>query len=451
MLDRGLETKADDFFISHARAKSVLIGGIPRSGTTLVARLIGQRDDTFLWPGETWVLPNVAKLWAGGPPNPECRAQIMQCMRRSLRAALVDMRAWNDANSKLIAVSHVTEAQVDKLVEDLTDLALRAPSRAAALRGGAGILERFQREWSDSPIVAEKTPENIMLFQELSGALDPTWVVSHREPFAVIASLQNRAGADPFAPWDASVETCVGMYLKYAWAVISAARALRPPILVGYDEACSNPERLMERLSARLGKDSQRQVDKRKIRFSRADAWRAFSVSERWLILALTRGVRGCLGYGPQAYSETFLDMVQGAQELPEFASRPLMGVSSEPDSALHWIEQNSAHAILCSSPARRIEVDLYNPPALKIDPQELEVVDCTGRPVFSIALRSGEMSTLGVETAALQASAEQSGVGAVYLLKMRCKHVRTPYASLPGNLDERLLSLMVSDFRPVR
>ncbi len=415
----------------------------------MVAAMIGQREDVFVWPGETWVLPNVAKLWAGGPPNPECRDQVLGVLHRSLKGALIDMREWNDTYAEPSFERKATADEVEDLATELTEAALSAPSSSAALRASAHILERFQRRWTDKPYVAEKTPENVLLYPDLSRALDPVWVICHREPFGVIASLQKRAGADPFAPWDNSIETCLGMYLKYGWAVVSIARSPHASISIAYEEVCATPERVMDRLSVRLGNKAPPLSRNGYVRAPHADAWQSFGPQQRWIILALTRGLREHLGYGPEAYSKSFSEIVQGASEFPDFATSPLVGVSAEPGRALRWVGKSSLYGIFCSSPVRRVEIDLYLPPGLKIDVQRLCVRDCAGRSVASAALVSGEQVTIGVDTDTICASASESGIGVAYLLELRAERVCVPYATVSGNLDERLLSLMASDFRP--
>lgn len=124
--------------------RTVIVGGCPRSGTRLVQDILDTHPDVTGGP-EFDYLPDIARLWA----------RMDAASRRGRTSFFYDADHLQDAFARLVA---------DLLV------------RVATERG--------------TPMVSEKTPDNVFVFPELARLLpDARFVLVVRDPRSIAASL----------------------------------------------------------------------------------------------------------------------------------------------------------------------------------------------------------------------------------------------------------------------
>lgn len=431
--------------------KKILIGGIPRGGTTLVLRLMGEHSNVFAWPGESSAISVVQALWANGPPDLACRAQVEANLQKNLHDALIEMQRWNLATGDIPEAPLPEAGQVEALVHLLSDAVFQASSVRQALVGATDALSDFVANFSDAPVIAEKTPSNIFAFPHLCDLDDVLWVVCHREPFGVIASIQDRVGVDPFAAdWDGSLDACIGLYLRYAKRVI---RALRTGSAIGacYDGVCAAPDRFFSEVGARSSFGLGSRVNGGVLRqITNRVGWRKFDEQQRWRILRLTDSVRRLLGYDERYYGASEAEM-SVPQPLDQFSVSALDGLYAADVGAAHrWMTGEASFAVCVPHGVAAISAQAFVPGALGMSEQKLSVIDSAGRRIAEVRTPPDKLTTLNVELAQATPVAV-SRAGRLYRFDVYAAQKCLPLAKTPGVLDARLLSCLLTDWKPFR
>ena len=196
------------------RARLVFVGGAPRSGTTLVQRLLGAHPEIYAGPEFDFV-PRLAAL----------RRDMAASVRRGRIAPIVD------------------EAGVDAAVRAF----LHAVFDARAAREGASVF-------------AEKTPANIHEFPELVDIFpEARFVFVLRDPRDIAASMKEvgrkhrAAGKAP--PAYGRDALSAAEEIARCWARGRAALDAAPDrvLAVHYEDVTADPEGQAQRLCAFLG------------------------------------------------------------------------------------------------------------------------------------------------------------------------------------------------------
>jgi|GEM_PF-3535355 len=434
---------------SPRERQRILIGGVPRGGTTLALRLIGDYQGVFAWPGESGVLNTTQALWSNGAPNPACREQIEANVLENLVSALIAMQSWNLASGDMPDAPLPDLSQVQALAHAVTDAAYAAASVRHALVLAADALSAFLSDFTDAAVIAEKTPNNIFAFPHLCDLSSLLWIVCHREPFAVIASMQQRAGADPFAAgWDSSVDGCIGVYLRHAKRVI---RALRTGQAVGicYDAMCNKPDRFFSDVAARSGFALGPHAGLGVVRqIAGRQGWRKFDPIQRWRVLRLTESVRRLLGYDEGYYGLEESEMSDPAP-LDCFAADALNGLYSVDAGATHrWMAGEASFAIVAPHDVSAITARVFVPAALGLPAQALTVVGSAGRRLAHVAVPPDQLTAITVDLsrAAPLAVSEQ---GRLFRFDVYAAQNCLPLAQTPGLLDARVVSCLLSAWKP--
>lgn len=412
-----------------APGKQILIGGMPRGGGVMIASLVGRARGEPLRAVKTWMIPYVSYLWAGGAPNPACHAQLVRA------AATVLDNAYSDDDARL------SDDTLMEMAEGLVAIAMNAPSQAAAVRETSLLCARIHEKLAGATL--EATSANIFSHPYLSSATGADWIVVHREPFSVIASLRGRTLSDPLMPSGGDLETSIGVYLRYGAAVATALRSSRPPQVAPYDFMAGDPEGVIDALKsgASLGGQGRPRVDQ--------GGQLAFSVEDRRKVALLTRTVREELGYGPHYYGG---DPGGGGDlALPaRLRVSPLYGAHAPDEGTEHrWMSKQAAFVVYARADVRNITATFVNHPNLQIPEQRLTIRDVSRRAVGKVVVRSGENCDLQI--ALDQLHDMRLGPDALmYVFEIEAETAVLPVARFVGNLDKRLLSCFVSPWRAV-
>ncbi|WP_325060500.1 sulfotransferase [Vitreimonas sp.] len=427
----------------------VFVGGIPRGGTTMMLRLIGDHCGVYPWLGESSVVDTARLLWTNGRPNPACREQVEAFVTHTLRLALLEMQAWNAAREDIQGLLIPSREDVDRLACAVVDGAYEAASVRSSLLAACRALDEFLANYADLPVIAEKTPTNIFSFTHLCDDPSLHWVVSHREPFAVIASMRKRAGADPFADHWATLESCLGQYQRYAIRVIAALRSKRA-IEAPYEAVCRDPDLLVRPLQEQLGRDETAGYSGNFVSAaSDRDAWRSFDLQDLWLVRSITAPARRLLGYDSDYYGSE-QDAVLEDYEGPEaFFAAPLDGAfESDTNPATRWIGDEARFAVFAPEGVHAISARLFCPSSLDLAEQSVTARDGLGRTVGQAALPIDKLTTLTIKLSDA-APAAVTKRGRLYLIRLNAGRAALPVASVLGNGDARVLAYMKTLWAP--
>lgn len=417
----------------------------------MTVRLIGQDPAIFLWPGETSVLALTRSLWEGGRPAPACRDQIQAYVHETLSKAMIEMHAWNVSQEKrLQGEPAATADEVRALADDIVASAMEASSVRTSLKAACAAMDRFVASHADQEILAEKTPSNLFAFSHLAD--DPTlhWVLCHREPFATVASLQARAGKDPYATnWASNVEFGIGVYLRHAEHVLRAIRTANAPLIAPYEATSADPAGFMMRLTARLGEERPAASVREVRRADDREAWRKFSPLDRWKVLRLTEPARRLLGYDENYYGVDEATMLEGFEAPESFEWAPLYGVY-DPDGGTsgRWVSDEAAFSIYAPHGVRAVRARLFNPSSMDLPEQKIIVRDGARRCIGEIALPTDQMSSIDIDLCTITPAAITSK-GRLFRIELQPAHRRLPVASIAGNSDRRLMSFFMANWTP--
>jgi hypothetical protein len=192
--------------LGESGERLIFVGGAPRSGTTLVQKVLDSHPDVFGGPEFDWT-PQIC--------------QLRQRMRESVRSGRI--------------TAFVDDAAIDREIGGLIERLLLP----AAERRGARFL-------------SEKTPSNVLVFEQLLEILPAARMIFVlRDPRAVVASMMEvkrraRAQGRPLA--------------KTVRRPILAARYVRRHIRAGHRALTKAPERVFVIVYERLLRDPETEI-----------------------------------------------------------------------------------------------------------------------------------------------------------------------------------------------
>jgi len=293
----------------------IVIGGMPRGGTTVAAKFYSLHEDFFCYAGETHCLPLLFDLVGVTPCIEEQVGRVAEFMRHQLIGTMVDMIRYSveqGAHKGNLIFSHNT---VDAMMSPIVDL----------LRDGLTGKELYERvlevmtlgisSGSRRPIIGEKTPSNVFSMADYGRFMEKTLsLVVVREPFGALRSMRGRvAAADNYSSvFDGCLESNLGIYLEYGRAIQKTLKA-QNSMLVQFEEMANAPGDVLTRMYGYWGRTPDERAinfvengndpevaDRapmcyRRLQVRHSDG--VFSTNEAWKILALTRSLRESFGY----------------------------------------------------------------------------------------------------------------------------------------------------------
>jgi len=213
----------------------LLIGGIPRSGTTALARALEHHRHLAVFPFETGLFPLLADLVGEGPLPEAAMDAAAGALRRNLAGtcALVDLLEMDESWGFAASPRDARRA--------LEDLYLRAEHLVRNGAGGPGVVGDLARAFERTlglhgeRLPVEKTPGNAFHAVWLAGPLGRPLLLTVRNPVAVVASMRRRAAdaRDPAAAqFGRTLEESCGLYLEYGRAIAATMVAAASPVAI---------------------------------------------------------------------------------------------------------------------------------------------------------------------------------------------------------------------------
>lgn len=294
----------------------LLVGGMPRGGTTVAAKFMSLHQDAFCYAGETHLIPFMHGMFGQLPCRRDKVDLVSNYLHQQFMTAMVEMPRFSVSQGAHPDNLIFAEKDVDNLVDAIRGHLKKQLYGATLFRAALVTLRDVitNSKAAKRLILGEKTPNNIFAMAEYAGETKTKNVVVMREPIGVLRSMKARVdGGDAYScAFKGDLETNVGMYLEYAAA---ARKALTAPcsLLVRYEDMAASPAKVIQNMFNMFG----REVEDRVIQFvekggdpeiaNRAPmnyrrlcvngGLRELSPVDVWKIFSLTRGVRDEFGY----------------------------------------------------------------------------------------------------------------------------------------------------------
>ena len=207
----------------HAAAPFFIVG-CPRSGTTLVQRLLSAHPDATVLP-ETFFVRRLM------PRRSSLTDPLTATQHQSLLRRIQQSEAWG--------------------MQSLDPDALHGQAQRHA-RTGAGVLRAWMQATADAhgvPFVGEKTPDHALQIEELHRALpDARFIHIVRDPRAVVNSWRS-------VPWSSGYAWRDAQLWRERVEAVRKAPASAPVHTITFETLVHHPESTMQRVAAFLGLD----------------------------------------------------------------------------------------------------------------------------------------------------------------------------------------------------
>lgn len=195
----------------------LILGGIPRSGTTAIARAISLLEGVFIWVGETDALNFFKKLIDFVAIMPVDKQNLELFISGWLRKSLIDMQQDQEGIFNLEAGYRVSYEDIDRLSKTASEIIYCLQERKDRFLMLANLLGNLIGNIKQARCIGEKSPNNVFIFKELSNLYNPVCVMTYRNPGEVLESMHARVGRDKFdSVFAVSRYELIGLYYRYA-------------------------------------------------------------------------------------------------------------------------------------------------------------------------------------------------------------------------------------------
>jgi hypothetical protein len=352
---------------SHLKTEmDILLGGIPRSGTTALARAIELHPDIFCWSGETGLLPLLDELTRGLPMRADNLVGVTKMICRHLKSVLIDQREWIAAKDHVAPPVRINVEAVEHLASQVAAVLQSQLSRAQTLKNCTGILRTFLNQYNNRLLLAEKSPSNVLLIDG-SLTLARRWLITHREPFAVIASMLERTKSDPWAGiMGGEIEQRIGLYIRHARSVISAKASPSEAMLLGYDSLITDPCGSLANVCSFLRVEpTLSYLDQVRCIIGgkpATDKWKQLAPLDCWKVLRLCSREMQALDYDERYYRASFDHMISGLPKTLEPQMVSLYG-SFDPTQSdpMRWVQRKASFAVYAPQGVNALRLRIHN------------------------------------------------------------------------------------------
>lgn len=253
------------------RPMDFVIGGVPRSGTTILSKILNGHELVYSYSSETNIFRHMWLYGRSGPMPPSREAEFIDYLDRDMNIAFREhFVPYEESLKRYQAVLHrfnpripdrpllplFEERDIRGMRGEIIEL-MRSGLWGAPLFGEASkLMGRWLREKSGRDIVGEKTPDNIIAMPLIAQATPQSLLIcTFRDPMPNIRSMMNRAQGGGVQDGIFSTEflTSLGQYEMYARAICEAKAHTNRVLLLDYDALVENPGPRIHELLQRLG------------------------------------------------------------------------------------------------------------------------------------------------------------------------------------------------------
>lgn len=301
---------------------ALLMGGMPRGGTTVAAKFMSLHPDIFCYAGETHLIPFMHGMFGDLPCRPDKIDHVARYLRQQFMVTMVEMPRFSVSKGAHPGNLIFDEAAVDSLVEAVRNLLEARLYGIELYKACLAVLGDVLSKADPRPIQGEKTPSNIFAMADYADANAVRNIVVMREPLGVLRSMKARVeGGDSYASaFKGCLESNIGMYLEYAMAARRILSSTAGSLLIRYEDMAQNPADVVLDMFKMFGREPEDRViqfvegtwdreiaDRAPMNYRRLkvkpgpDALLPIDV---WRIFSLTREVREYFGYPDERMNE---------------------------------------------------------------------------------------------------------------------------------------------------
>ncbi len=300
----------------------LLVGGMPRGGTTVAAKLMSLHPDIFCYAGETHLIPFMHDMFGRLPCRPDKVDLVARYLQNQFMTALVEMPRFSVSQGAHPRNLVFNEQTVNDLVDAVCGRLKAGLYGEELYKSSLATMAEMLSKIDPRHIRGEKTPSNIFAMADYSKTEDTKNIVVMREPIGVLRSMKARVdGGDSYAvAFKGDLESNIGMYLEYAMAAQKAREAVSGSIFIRYEDMSLDPAQVIrnifkeynavpeDRVIRFVEKGSDNEIaDRAPMNYKRltiSTGYGSLSSLDIWKIFALTKDVRNAFGYSDAQMKE---------------------------------------------------------------------------------------------------------------------------------------------------
>ena len=426
----------------------LLVGGLPRGGTTIAADLFNFHPDAYCLAQESQVLPLCSNLADSAPIAPQHVEAVRGALLRQIDYVLRVVAEHTKTREEAAYESAVKligrrapkpphrivfdEERVKRFVDSLVELFEAGLYGRELLTKCMGVLRDEIRREVSARYIGEKSPPNVFAISKFGLLGARAAVIMKREPYAFMRSMRqvdtgdsklNEAFREPI--W-----RMAGMYREYAGAIGKLAPSSRM-IIADYAELLAAPDKLAKRMFAAVGlapnSAAVAEAASRVTPQSHSRSWEAFTPAERALIWGLTADSRSTLRFKNDYFGALgFSAPDPGEYAIDANAAHLLSGFRTSGHNENFWMSDEGCLALETKPDCERVVFPFWaNYPRSILDSGQtakIEVFAAGARkPVGACEVKGGEPSlpSIAVELKDIPPVLENS-TGAVRMVALR-------------------------------
>jgi hypothetical protein len=300
----------------------LVVGGMPRGGTTVAAKFMSLHPDIFCYAGETHLIPFMHDMFGHLPCRPDKINLVARYLRQQFMTAMVEMPRFSVSQGAHPGNLIFDETSVDDLVDAVRGHLTAQLYGANLYQASLMTLGELLAKADPRHIRGEKTPSNIFAMADFADTNIAKNIVVMREPLGVLRSMKARVeGGDSYAAaFKGDLEANMGMYLEFAMAARRVLNSAQGGLLVRYEDIAQNPATVLQEMFNLFGREPEERViefvegiwhrdvaDRAPMNYRRLDVkagFDALSPVDVWKIFSLTRELREVFGYSDEAMAE---------------------------------------------------------------------------------------------------------------------------------------------------
>jgi hypothetical protein len=287
------------------KSGSFVVGGVPRGGTTVHARLFNFHEEVSCYFFEAHIFPTIERIAGSFPVQPESFGAVENFYRSVLLGSLIDL----PYQSRLLTKEDYqmgysfSALEIEDLVMNFMALIRNGSFGKEILSESRQFFFDLLRQKSGKSVVGEKSPTNAGVFARhgLCG-LDHVFLVV-REPFSTIKSMKARAenANDKYnSAFIGSLWQQCGLWISEAETVLGALQH-EGMSLWRYEDLLKSPIEtagsMFQKVGLELGSTAVMDIQKLIGTPKQPPIWQTMATNDFKLIEAITASARKRLGY----------------------------------------------------------------------------------------------------------------------------------------------------------
>lgn len=339
----------------------LLIGGMPRGGTTVAAKFMSLHPDMFCYAGETHLVPFMHGLFGQLPCREDKIELVTRFLRQQFMTAMVEMPRFSVSQGAHPGNLIFGEKNVDALVEAIQRHLQNQLYGKDLYKASLATLRELllESKAAQRTILGEKTPNNIFAMAEYAEVGATKNIVVMREPVGVLRSMKARVkGGDAYAnAFKGDLEANIGIYLEYALAARQILNATGESLLVRHEDIAQTPATVVQEMFKLFGLEPEDRViqfvegkwdseiaNRAPMNYRRLNIttnYGELSPADIWKVFSLTRELREAFGYSDAAMSELGFELPSEwpDEEVPARVL-PLYGFHQAEEGEAPWMKR---------------------------------------------------------------------------------------------------------------